>query len=136
MDIRQRTSQAAVLDLFRRGRRRAGDSIAELELVAAWRRTGLQWGDLQMALYDLTHRGLLAMRTYDGHQRVVLTRAGCRAIEARPGEWLWRLLNQCRLQWLRLTGPTPSQPEPAPWRGSWLMVAAVAVVLMLPALAS
>jgi hypothetical protein len=102
MDIRQRVSQATLLDLFRSSRRRAGDSIAERELVAAWARTGLQWGDLQTALYFLTHHGLLAMRTYDGHERVVLTRAGCRAIEARSGEWLVRLTDWCRLQWLRL----------------------------------
>ena len=102
MDVRQRVSQATLLDLFRSGRRRAGDSFAERELVAAWARTGLQWGDLQTALYFLTHHGLLAMRTYDGHPTVVLTRAGCRAIEARPGAWLARLSHWCRLQWLRL----------------------------------
>ncbi len=102
MDIRQHVSQATLLDLFRNGRRRAGDSISERELVAAWARTGLQWGDLQTALHFLTRRGLLAMRTYDDHPRVVLTRAGCRAIEARSGEWLVRLSDWCRLQWLRL----------------------------------
>lgn len=129
MDIRQSTSQAALLDVFRSGRCRTGDSIAEFELVAAWARTGLRWSDLQVALDDLTHRGLLAMRADDEQQRVVLTRAGCRAIEARQGEWLLRLTDWCHLQWLRLDAWTPVQPQPR--RGSWLMVVAVVVTALL-----
>lgn len=129
MDIRHSTRQAALLDVFRNGRCRTGDSIAELELVAAWARTGLRWSDLQAALDDLTHRGLLAMRADDEHQRVVLTRAGCRAIEARQGEWLLRLSDWCHLQRLRLDAWTPA--ETGPRRGSWLMVTAVVVTAML-----
>ena len=130
VDTGQGTRQAALLDVFRNGRRRAGDSISELELVAAWTRTGRRCGDLQAALGDLTHSGLLAVRIDGGGPRVVLTRAGCHAIQAQRGEWPRRLGDWWRRQWLRLRAVT--SPLPVPRRSEWLMAAIAAVLTLAP----